>query len=44
MVAKWNPKNVITKDTLIEYIYNEWYKLRGFPEIFENLATSMNKE
>ena len=43
MVAKWNPNNIKTKDTLIKYIYNEWYKLVGSPEIFENLVTSMNK-
>ena len=41
MVAKWN--DIITKDTLIEYIYNEWNKLRGSLKIFESLATSINK-
>ena len=40
MVAKWNPNNIQTKDTLLEYIYNEWDKLKGSPEVFENLATS----
>ena len=35
--------NIKTKDTLIEYIYNEWDELRRYPKIFESLATSMNK-
>ena len=35
--------NIKTKDTLIEYIYNEWDELRRYPKIFESLATSINK-
>ena len=43
IVSKWNPIKIKNKQQLLKHVEEQWEKLRGNPEICENLASSMKR-